>query len=354
MANRNYKYTVTVKFEKSRLECKKGQFRAPYPKGLNHMDTFTFNAKSLVLNASRTRKYLGGDILSNSNHTITKQLTKGLLCYYALAENFPRITKITIGLKHKYKEVFKSDVLYFQQPLRIKNNMPKSYLSAGFVLKDIFKDSEKAKAIRIAISYWLQGMSSLDAQYKFFHFWQAYNAIFRYQSKTKTDRKGLQDMRNFVLLEHLKFHNSINKAQELVMNQLLNKLRWSKFIVHDYSPSEGKKFHKFITNFSDKNIIQIFSRYYKAREQSLRNCGLLLDVQLHITSNCNTDKIIEIAILLCNNYAYFLRNSLFHGEFQDYSFKIIPDHIDEEFKILNSMLEQFLLYLIENHQILRQ
>ena len=44
---------------------------------------------------------------------------------------------------------------------------------------------------------------------------------------------------------------------------------------------------------------------------------------------------------------------IFHGEVQEYSFKIKTDQVDEEFDILNSIFEPYLLDLIQNHSILR-
>ena len=98
--------------------------------------------------------------------------------------------------------------------------------------------------------------------------------------------------------------------------------------------------------------MQIFKNHYKVREMSLDN-ALRTSVKDHMNSNLGTDKFIEIPLLLCNKYSYFARNMIFHGEVQEYSFKIKTDQVDEEFDILNSIFEPYLLDLIQNHSILR-
>lgn len=357
MTKRIYHYHIQVDFEKSRQECKLGNYHSKYPNSKSYEDTFHFLAKSMVLVASRTRKYNDGSILSNGNHSITKQLIKGLLYYYSLANTFPTIKKLTITLKQASKnDTEYSEASDFIQPLLITNIVDKSHVSAAMMQNIIFEDTDKAKTIRIALSYWLKAMSSTNAQYKFLHFWQAYNAIFRYQSNKTSDFEGLRCMRLLVLQNHEKFKNSLQKTNELIQIDLSNKLRWSKLFLHDYSLNKDKAkasaFCDFILRYTDSKIMQIFLNHYKVSEKLLSGTSLIC-IKDHMNSNLNTDNIIEIPLLLCNKYSYFARNTIFHGEVQEYSFKIKIDQIDEEFVILNNIFESYLLDLIQNHSILR-
>lgn len=355
MTKRIYHYHIKVIFEKSRKECKLGNYYSKYPNSLTYKDSFHFLATSLVLVASRSRKYNDGSIFSNANHSITKQLIKGLLYYYALAKTFPIIKNISITLKQaRKKDVNYSEASSFIQPIITNKNTHKLYLTAAQMQNILFDDSEKAKALRIAISYWMKGMASTNTQYKFLHFWQAYNAIFRHQSNSIKDFDGLTSMRKLVLQNHPRFVNSLREVNQLVQIDLSNKLRWSKLFLHDYprNIAKGKAFHDFILRYTDRRIMQIFKNHYKVREMLLDN-ALRTSVKDHMNSNLGTDKFIEIPLLLCNKYSYFARNMIFHGEVQEYSFKIKTDQVDEEFDILNSIFEPYLLDLIQNHSILR-
>lgn len=355
MTKRIYHYHIKVVFEKTRQECKQGNYYSKYPNSSYFEDSFHFFGGFLLLIASRSRKYNDGSILSNANHSITKQLNKGLLYYYALAKTFPIIKKISITLKQSGKnDIIYSEASSFIQPLMTDKNIGKSYLDAKKMQNILFDNSDKAKALRIAISYWMKGMASTNTQYQFLHFWQAYNAIFRYESDSIKDFDGLTSMRKLVQQNHLRFVNSLNEVNLLVQKDLLKKLRWSKLFLHEYprETAKGKKFHDFILRYTDKTIMHIFLNHYKVREKSLDN-ALLTKVQNHMNSNLGTDNLIEIPLLLCNKYSYFVRNMIFHGEVQEYSFKIKTDQIDEEFDILNSMFKLYLLDLIQNHSILR-
>ena len=355
MTKRIYHYHIKVVFEKTRQECKQGNYDSKYLENLNFKDSFQFFGGFLLLIACRSRKYIDGSILSNANHSITKQLNKGLLYYYAVAKTFPIIKNINITLKQSGKnDIVYSEASSFIQPIVTDKNIDKSYLDAKKIQNILFDNSDKAKALRIAISYWMKGMASTNTQYKFLHFWQAYNAIFRYESNSNKDFDGLTSMRELVLQNHSIFEKSLNEAELLVQKDLLNKLRWSKLFLHEYPRdiSKGKKFHDFILRYTDRKIMHIFLNHYKVREKSLDK-ALLNAVQNHMNSNLGTEKLIEIPLLLCNKYSYFVRNMIFHGEVQECSFKIKTNQIDEEFDILNSMFNSYLLDLIQNYSILR-
>jgi DNA-binding sugar fermentation-stimulating protein len=92
---------------------------------------------------------------------------------------------------------------------------------------------------------------------------------------------------------------------------------------------------------------------YGYRETFLRNKGFFVEVDTHIqnsiTNNANSDN--EVVSLLTGKYMYFVRNKTFHGEKVDSSFRLSVNKEDNELKFLNSVLEPYLIDLINTNDI---
>ena len=59
----------------------------------------------------------------------------------------------------------------------------------------------------------------------------------------------------------------------------------------------------------------------------------------------------EVVSLLTGKYMYFVRNKTFHGEKVDSSFRLTVNKEDKELKFLNSVLEPYLIDLINANDI---
>lgn len=153
MSKRYNHYHIKVDFSISNKECAIGNVYAKYLNGKDNEDSFHFFSKSFTLIASRSKSYEDGTILSNNGNSINKQLLKGLLYYYSIATSFPKISKVSIIRKRAKSADFNYtlDCANIIQPIIPDNDNPYSFNKE--VLKEIFNESERGDAYRIALSF---------------------------------------------------------------------------------------------------------------------------------------------------------------------------------------------------------
>ncbi len=350
MSKRNNHYHIKVEFSVSNKECAIGELSAKYVSGKDNEDKFHFFSKSFTLIASRSKVYEDNTILSNNSNSINKQLLKGLLYYYSIATSFPKISKVSI-IRKRAKSVdynYILDCANIRQPI-IPNNNP--FIFDKEVLKEVFKESERGNAYRIALSYWLKGIASSERYYKFDHFWRAFNRLYLYHANKEKDSEGMQYMRQYIIdnPELFPLTLSITNSYSLID---LRRFRWRSLILNDYSTfNKTKSFRDFVLRYNDERIMNLFKDILPYREEFLRNAGLYNDVVSHINQH-SIKKNEELITLLSIKYAYFVRNKMFHGEIPDSTFKIHDDYVDNEIDNLNIILST-LIYEIINGNILR-
>ena len=113
-------------------------------------------------------------------------------------------------------------------------------------------------------------------------------------------------------------------------------------------------FRDFVLRYSDKRIMEILlETKYGYRETFLKNKGFFTVVDTHIqnalVADVNNDN--EVVSLLTGKYMYFVRNKTFHGEKVDSSFRLSVNKEDNELKFLNSVLEPYLIDLINANDL---
>ena len=350
MAQR-YTYSIRVEFSVSNKECAIGNVYAKYSGGKENIDCFEFSDNSFNLVASRTKIYEDGSILSNNGNSINSQLLKGLLYYYSLARSFPTITKVSI-IRKRVKSAdynYINDCSNIVQPITPYHNNP--FIFNRDAIIDVFEESERGNAYRIALSYWLKGVSSSERYYKFDHFWRAFNRLFLYQANTTKDFDGMVVIRQFITDNADYFQRTIDITNELNSDDL-RKFRWRNLILNDYSTNNKIiAFKDFVLRYSDERIMNLFRDVLVYRKEYLQNAGLYDEVNTHINQNPIRNDV-ELVTLLSIKYAYFVRNKMFHGEIPDSTFKIHTDFVDNEIDILNKILST-LIYEIINSNLLR-
>ncbi len=351
MSKRYYHYHIKVDFSISNKECAIGNVYAKYSNGKNNEDSFHFFSKSFTLIASRSKAYEDGTILSNSCNSINNQILKGLLYYYSLATSFPKISKVSI-IRKRAKSVdfnYTLDCANIIQPIIPNNNNPFSFNKE--VVKEVFNESERGNAYRIALSYWLKGIASSERYYKFDHFWRAFNHLYLYHTNTKKDFDGMKHMRQYIIDNSGLFPLTISITNSYSSNDL-RKFRWRNLILNDYDTyNKTVAFKEFVLRYNDERIMNLFKDVLPYREVFLKNAGLYGDVVSHI-NQVPIRKDGELITLLSIKYAYFVRNKMFHGEIPDSTFKIHYNHIDDEIDNLNGILST-LIYEIINSNLLR-
>ena len=351
MSKRYNHYHIKVVFSISNKECAIGNVYAKYLSGKDNEDSFHFFSKSFTLTASRSKSYENGTILSNNGNSINKQLLKGLLYYYSIATSFPKISKISI-IRKRAKSVdfnYTLDCANIIQPIIPNNNNPFSFNKE--VLKEVFNESERGNAYRIALSYWLKGIASSERYYKFDHLWRAFNCLYSYHANAKKDLDGMIHMRQYIIDNPGLFPLTLRITNSYSSNDL-RKFRWRTLILNDYDTfNKTDAFKNFVLRYNDERIMNLFKDVLPYREEFLKNANLYNDVVSHI-NQASIRKDGELITLLSIKYAYFVRNKMFHGEIPDSTFKIHNDHIDDEIDNLNDILST-LIYEIINGNLLR-
>lgn len=351
--SRKYHYHVNIHFRGSGPVRRIGRRTSGYPGNHNLLDTFVFYQKSCSMVLSRTKLYADGEILSKANNSINTQIIKALLCYYAVSDDFPKVDSITIVRKkagqpdYHYAEC--DNVL---QP--IDTTINRNLTCSLSVLDILLDETPKGQTLRIAMSYWIKGIASEDAYYKFEHLWRAFNRLFMYQGNDTKEFECMRIMRNFILDNPHHFTRSISLTNAYTRNEL-HSFRWVRMILNDYDTrKKTSALVQFIQRYHDSRIMKLFIEKLVCRDEFINeDAQLRAMVDSHIKSHIHARVDAELVTLIAIKYAYFVRNKLFHGETPDGTFKVRPNNIDLEFERLNSLLEVLVMELMESHHMLR-
>lgn len=352
MTNRIYHYHIKILFQGNGIPRSIGRETSKYSGSLNYEDTFIFGSKSCSMVLSRSKKYEDGSILSNANNTITTQIVKALLCYYAISNDFPNIRSISIVRKqHGHDDYAYTECNSLIQPItstKIRNLVFQQQDISG-----LLEETPKGQSLRIAMSYWLKGIASNDEYYKFDHIWRAFNRLFMYQGNSTKEIDCMIDFRNFLIMNSTSFPQSIAITNGYSKDQL-HSFRWSKMILNNHDiQSKTKALVDFVKRYHDGRIMALLDEKLSCRRTYLRVEGLDSDVNTYINNHLGDKCDIELVALMTLKYAYFVRNKVFHGETPDGTFKVKQDNIDKEMSSLNELLEILVYEIMKNHSLLR-
>lgn len=353
--NRIYHYQVSIRFKGNGPAYRIGRKYSEYPGSQGFKDTFVFSWKSCRMVLLRTRLYADGEILSKANNSINTQIIKALLCYYAVSADFPVVDSISIVRKKSGQP----DYIYTEcdnilQP--IGNFVNRTLSCSSNVLDVLLKETPKGQTLRIAMSYWLKGIASDDMYYKFDHLWRAFNRLFMYQGNNPKEFECMRIMRDFILNNSTSFSQSILITNAYTKNELQG-FRWSKMILNDFDTrKKTDALVQFVKRYHDSRIMNLLNEKLTCRNNYIddpNNPVYRIAIDHHINSNLHTTVDAELVTLLSIKYSYFVRNKMFHGETTDGTFKVRPNNLDNEMKLLNHLLEVLVLELMENYLLLR-
>lgn len=340
-----YKYQIKISFEKSRKECGIGSFSSQYLGSKGHADKISFHKSLISIDFERSRLYTQNEILSNNRNSIYEQVQKCLLVYYAIAYSFPKITKCILTIYRRDRVIY-DFTQHLNQPIqKFANN--KLAISTVNSIR-ILQNDPKGIALRSAISYWLTGMCSSDIYQKFDKLWRAYDRILLYEGDTDKEKDGIISIKKFIETNSNKFTSSINYVLSFPID--INTLSWGKLLLNKRSDISRK-----LTQYSDFRIVSVFNKVCNDRniKSELVNQSKLQTVLNHFASNKNTIKDIELVLWLSITYTYYIRCKMFHAEFPDSSFKLIPTDEDRIIEALSNLLEIVVKEIIEIQTLLR-
>jgi hypothetical protein len=346
---RDNNYTIQILFD---TENDSNIFigQVPYYGSTTYFDDFKIFNDKIIIEANRSAIIQLDNIFYNHFSSLYNQILKALLFYYASTRKFAKITSIKISRKRSQKILEEKEFKDNQFNQVLNDSFKLNYKIDKIRLQELFNETPKGQTTLIAVSYLLISNTVLSESDKFEKLWKSFNKLFTQIAGDKQDFKCLRYLRQFVTNNPDVLKLSANKVSSLTTDKLRNSIRWRAMLLDNYD-TEAKtgSFRDFVLRYSDKRIMQILlETKYGYREDFLRNQGDFVVVDNHIQNQIAANAINdnEIVSLLTGKYMYFVRNKTFHGEKVDSSFRLSVNKEDNELKFLNSILEPYLVDLI--------
>lgn len=350
----NYFVEITFIKSRNRTNYVVGDKTSDYPFCQGNVDTFTFSRKGFTLLARRSGVYADGTILNNERNGLYQQIIKGLLVYYALSNDFPILKSITIKrIKSRTANYVYTETNSFQQPL--KPGVPKKYYLPIPFADEILQETEKAQALRIALTYWLKAMNSSDSYFRFDRLWKAYDRLLLYEGNTTQERVGIPSIKILISNNSALFPISVGITNAYSSVELRS-FQWNALFANKtIGYTKIDELVRRLTEYSDYRIVSLFQGISNGRKihQALSNSGNLPIVNNHFAVNAATNHDIDLVLLLSLTYTYYIRCRLFHGEVIDSTFKLKSTKEDFEVEKLTVLLESVIFELLSSWGILR-
>lgn len=352
---RDNNYTIEILFDLSSRTKIIFVGQVPYFGSASFFDEFKIHTDKIIIEAKRSAIIPLDNIFYNHFSSLYNQILKALLFYYASTRKFAKIKSIKISRASSQKvldeKIFKDN--QFNQVL--DSSFKLTNVIDQTRLQELFNETKKGQTTLIAISYLLISNTSLNESDKFEKLWKSFNKLYTHIAGDSKDFNCLRFLRQFVIDNPNILVLSANKVKTLTTNKLRNAIRWRAMFLDNYdTEAKSESFKDFVIRYSDKRIMEILlETKYGYRETFIRNSGLFTVVNRHIQNkiiaNSNNDN--EVVSLLTGKYMYFVRNKTFHGEKVDSSFRLSVNKEDNELKFLNSVLEPYLIDLINANDI---
>lgn len=347
-------YKVTIEFKTSGVNNLLFSSSIPYLGSTSFTDDVEIYTKKIVLNCRRSSIIDLEKIFYNHNSSIYNQIIKSLVYYYALNFNCPNIKKIHITrqgalgiLDEKTLEI--NSII---QP--ITNRINSNITFNPTQIQVIFQEDNKAKALLIALSYWLKAMSINDPVFTFERLWRGLNSIYSFIGARGNDTNCHIALRSFTLANPAAFPYSKAESNNYNSTSLRNSFRWRELILNDYSTfNKTRAFRDFILRYSDERIMNMLNETLPYRQDFLTREGIINDVTTHIATNLATTikSDCELISILCIKYSYFVRNKSFHGEKIDGTFRLVENKEIKELEKLNRLSSFYLCDLINSNNL---
>lgn len=348
-------YTIEILFDLDSRTRTIFVGQVPYFGSASFLDDFKIQNDKIIIEAKRSAIIPLDNIFYNHFSSLYNQILKSLLFYYASTRKFAKIKSIKISRARSQKileeRIFKDN--QFNQVL--DDSFKLNYQIDQNRLQELFNETSKGQTTLIAVSYLLIANTTLNESDKFEKLWKSFNKLYTHIAGDSKDFNCLRYLRQFVIDNPNILTLSANKVNSLTTNKLRNVIRWRGMLLDNYdTEAKTESFKDFVIRYSDKRIMEILlETKYGYRETFLKNKGFFTLVDTHIQNAiaADTNNDNEVVSLLTGKYMYFVRNKTFHGEKVDSSFRLSVNKEDNELRFLNSVLEPYLVDLINANDI---
>lgn len=326
----------------------------PYYGSSSYTDAFMITVDKIRIEANRSDIIPLDSIFHNHFSSLYNQIIKALIFYYCSTRIYTEIASIRITRSRNGK-ILESKLLQqneFNQVIDSAFSLTNAIAHEKLI--SLFLETPKGRSILIALSYLIRANTSLQESDKFEKLWKAFNKLFTVITGELKDFNCLRKLREFVINNPAILACSSAKVSQLSTNDL-RQIRWRSMIL-DFYDTEAKTeaFKDFVLRYTDIRMMEIVrDTNYGYRQDFLQNKGLLVQVQTHVNNAlaANTFDNNEVVVFLTGKYMYFVRNKTFHGEKIDSSFRLLANKEDNELKFLNSVLEPYVIDLINANDL---
>lgn len=362
-----YKYSILVTFTHSNPNLTGSREQVSYGPMPVHVDEFRFNNSSVRILANRVKRIpdTQQDLYGKPN-AINNQIHKAIEYYYITCPRLTKVSSIQITCRTKTTSYSYANANAYQQPLIYKRGEVNQWMLPPAVAHEMLQYGGNGPTYRMALSYCLRASVESNNFTIFSLLWRSFNALFRQGSHSPIDAKGLNYIErlinnNYNVLTH-------SNASILQYRTDFSLLRWPKFILAKISydalqynrrtHQNGIKTRTFLMHFWDGSINYYFEQLLARNKALSRRINLLRGTNLntivrHLQANsiANGLRDQDVLIILIREYAYFLRNTLFHGAVDEPNFTLGEIQEQKELKIATTWLTNIIKDLLNNHLI---
>lgn len=330
-------------------------------------DEFIFNRNKVEIIMDRDVKVDAETVLSRNNTSTYQQIQKAMLAFYSASTCWPLIKDINMIPYKNDKE---------QKPVKIKNfNQPISVISLDQLgggpyaidnydyIRFLMEGNERARAIRNCLSYWIKSYEEGDGFSKFDKVWRAFDILILYQGGTGKEADGLKAMKKLITENAEIF----SKITEWIVTQVtdetesdyikISSFQWFNLFISLMKEDKVNELVRRFTEYKDYRINNLFKWIIsesKPLHDYLESKGVLEKIEAHFHKYEKTEKDVEILLLLCVSYVYFLRCKLFHAEIIDNSFSLQETCQERQIKFFVDYLQRIVREILNNANLLRE
>lgn len=322
-----------------------------------YFDILEIENNVITISGDRSDKPAFNEIFTNNQSEIYFQIIKSYI-YYCISNGIiPDILEIRCYNKDNILEK-----KYTRRSIRNLKPQKDAHQLKNIIKTKaavIFKATPESNKYLYAMTTLIRSMCSDDNNDIFEKLWKSYNSIYRVLSSEPSEADCLADMGTQMITRVVQFPLSVDAVKNLSSIDITNSTRWRRMLEYKYitkcKPQNREDYlSKFLTKYSDIRLNEIALLNMDIEKKSWTDSNLQATTSTTIQNNITTQTINngEIIDVLCNYYAYYLRNNTLHGDQADHSFRFIPDNKEERtLKFTSGILFAVVCDLINSHSI---
>jgi len=291
----------------------------------NLSDTLKVTENSIILSFSRSKTFRISELFNTPSSLVRYGIQRALCFYLSIVGNIPDVKSIhfinpknKIGIEH-------SELTRDWQNCNIDICLPKEVCSI------IFTSHKKAKAVYIALTYFLKAQLACFSNDCFRAAWSGLNSIYNWYKNNDGDSERKLIDRFADILKDMQLCNTISFLKGFDY-KIWHKIEWHNFI----NSQLGKKVTQLLSpnKYPDFIVLSQLLFYYKKENFDILDAEKQVK---NIIKNKELNYKVQLKFLLCK-YCYFQRNRYFHAGKAYPLFVLSNDHETKMENVLTKVL----------------